>query len=264
MDAIVTQQLTRRFGDVVAVDHIDLTVHAGEIFGLLGPNGAGKTSTIKMLITLLEPTGGSAVVAGHDVKREPRAVRRSIGYVPQLLSSDSTLSGYENLLIFSRLYHVPRRERARRIEEALEFAGLQDARHRLVRTYSGGMIRRLEVAQSLIHRPLVLFLDEPTVGLDPIARRGVWDQIRSVRDREGRTVLLTTHHMDEAEELCDRVAIMHLGRIAAIGSVEELKRSVGEGVSLDDVFTRYTGASISSGGGYRDTARARRTARRMG
>ncbi|MGZ4142975.1 MAG: ATP-binding cassette domain-containing protein [Actinomycetota bacterium] len=264
MDAIVTQQLTRRFGDVVAVDHIDLTVHAGEIFGLLGPNGAGKTSTIKMLITLLDPTGGSAVVAGHDVKREPRAVRRSIGYVPQLLSSDSTLSGYENLLIFSRLYHVPRRERARRIEEALEFAGLQDARHRLVRTYSGGMIRRLEVAQSLIHRPLVLFLDEPTVGLDPIARRGVWDQIRSVRDREGRTVLLTTHHMDEAEELCDRVAIMHLGRIAAIGSVEELKRSVGEGVSLDDVFTRYTGASISSGGGYRDTARARRTARRMG
>ncbi|MGZ4120859.1 MAG: ATP-binding cassette domain-containing protein [Actinomycetota bacterium] len=264
MDAIVTQQLTRRFGDVVAVDHIDLTVHAGEIFGLLGPNGAGKTSTIKMLITLLEPTGGSAVVAGHDVKREPRAVRRSIGYVPQLLSSDSTLSGYENLLIFSRLYHVPRRERARRIEEALEFAGLRDARHRLVRTYSGGMIRRLEVAQSLIHRPLVLFLDEPTVGLDPIARRGVWDQIRSVRDREGRTVLLTTHHMDEAEELCDRVAIMHLGRIAAIGSVEELKRSVGEGVSLDDVFTRYTGASISSGGGYRDTARARRTARRMG
>ncbi|MGZ4241455.1 MAG: ATP-binding cassette domain-containing protein [Actinomycetota bacterium] len=264
MDAIVTQQLTRRFGDVVAVDHIDLTVHAGEIFGLLGPNGAGKTSTIKMLITLLEPTGGSAVVAGHDVKREPRAVRRSIGYVPQLLSSDSTLSGYENLLIFSRLYHVPRRERARRIEEALEFSGLQDARHRLVRTYSGGMIRRLEVAQSLIHRPLVLFLDEPTVGLDPIARRGVWDQIRSVRDREGRTVLLTTHHMDEAEELCDRVAIMHLGRIAAIGSVEELKRSVGEGVSLDDVFTRYTGASISSGGGYRDTARARRTARRMG
>ncbi|MGZ4127959.1 MAG: ATP-binding cassette domain-containing protein [Actinomycetota bacterium] len=264
MDAIVTQQLTRRFGDVVAVDHIDLTVHAGEIFGLLGPNGAGKTSTIKMLITLLEPTSGSAIVAGHDVKREPRAVRRSIGYVPQLLSSDSTLSGYENLLIFSRLYHVPRRERARRIEEALEFAGLQDARHRLVRTYSGGMIRRLEVAQSLIHRPLVLFLDEPTVGLDPIARRGVWDQIRSVRDREGRTVLLTTHHMDEAEELCDRVAIMHLGRIAAIGSVEELKRSVGEGVSLDDVFTRYTGASISSGGGYRDTARARRTARRMG
>ncbi|MGZ4207922.1 MAG: ATP-binding cassette domain-containing protein [Actinomycetota bacterium] len=264
MDAIVTQQLTRRFGDVVAVDHIDLTVHAGEIFGLLGPNGAGKTSTIKMLITLLDPTGGSAVVAGHDVKREPRAVRRSIGYVPQLLSSDSTLSGYENLLIFSRLYHVPRRERARRIEEALEFAGLQDVRHRLVRTYSGGMIRRLEVAQSLIHRPLVLFLDEPTVGLDPIARRGVWDQIRSVRDREGRTVLLTTHHLDEAEELCDRVAIMHLGRIAAIGSVEELKRSVGEGVSLDDVFTRYTGASISSGGGYRDTARARRTARRMG
>ncbi|MGZ4140463.1 MAG: ATP-binding cassette domain-containing protein [Actinomycetota bacterium] len=264
MDAIVTQQLTRRFGDVVAVDHIDLTVHAGEIFGLLGPNGAGKTSTIKMLITLLEPTSGSAIVAGHDVKREPRAVRRSIGYVPQLLSSDSTLSGYENLLIFSRLYHVPRRERARRIEEALEFAGLQDARHRLVRTYSGGMIRRPEVAQSLIHRPLVLFLDEPTVGLDPIARRGVWDQIRSVRDREGRTVLLTTHHMDEAEELCDRVAIMHLGRIAAIGSVEELKRSVGEGVSLDDVFTRYTGASISSGGGYRDTARARRTARRMG
>jgi len=262
-DAVVTTQLTRRFGDLLAVDHLDLSIHAGEIFGLLGPNGAGKTSTIKMLITLLEPTEGRATVGGHDVVREPRLVRRAVGYVPQLLSSDGTLTGYENLLVFSRLYHVPRRVRDERIDEAIALSGLRDSANRMVREYSGGMIRRLEIAQTLIHRPAVLFLDEPTVGLDPVARRAVWDQIRTIRERDGTTIVLTTHYMEEADELCDRVAIMHHGHVAARGTPDDLKDSIGEGVTLDDVFTRVTGATLDGGGSYRDTARLRRSARRM-
>ena len=262
-DAVATSGLTRRFGDLVAVDHIDLSIPSGEIFGLLGPNGAGKTSTIKMLITLLEPTAGSAFVAGYDVVHQPRMVRRSVGYVPQLLSTDGTLTGFENLLVFSRLYHVPRRERDRRIDEALTLAGLHDSAGRAVREYSGGMIRRLEIAQTLIHRPLVLFLDEPTVGLDPVARRAVWEQIRTIRDQDGTTIVLTTHYMEEAEELCDTVAIMHRGRVAVRGAPDDLKDSVGEGVTMDDVFTRYTGAALDSGSSYRDTGRVRRAARRM-
>ena len=262
--AVETHELTRRFGEVLAVDHLDLEVSGGELFGLLGPNGAGKTTTIKMLITLLPPTSGTARVAGLDVIRDSREVRRSIGYVPQLLSADGAMSGYENLLMSARLYHLPKAERDERIAEALAFMGLADARDRLVREYSGGMIRRLELAQAMLHEPLVLFLDEPTVGLDPIARSAVWDHVRRLREREGTTILLTTHYMEEADELCDRVAIMHLGRIGAIGSPDQLKANAGPEATLDDVFRKVTGSDIDAGGGYREVARTRRTARRLG
>ncbi|MDM7916586.1 MAG: ATP-binding cassette domain-containing protein, partial [Candidatus Eisenbacteria bacterium] len=176
-----TEGLTRRFGSITAVDGLTIGIEAGEIFGLLGPNGAGRTTAIKMLTTLLPPSAGTAEVAGFDIVRQPSRVRRVIGYVPQLLSADGTLTGRENLLIFSKLYDVPRSERTARIGEALEMTGLADAADRLVRTYSGGMIRRLEVAGSMLHRPALLFLDEPTVGLDPTARRTVWEHVERLR-----------------------------------------------------------------------------------
>jgi ABC-2 type transport system ATP-binding protein len=262
--AVETSGLTRRFGALVAVDAIDFSVSEGEIVGLLGPNGAGKTTTIRMLITLLKPTAGSARVAGHDVVTDAQAVRRAIGYVPQLLSADGTLTGYENLLVSARLYHLPPPERRPRIEAALERVGLADVSGHLVREYSGGMIRRLEVAAAMLHRPAVLFLDEPTVGLDPVARDTVWDHIRELREVEGTTVLLTTHYMEEADELCDRVAIMDHGRIAVSGSPADLKAAIGPEATLDDVFAAHAGRGLESGGGYRDVARTRRTARRVG
>ncbi|ADU51787.1 ABC transporter related protein [Thermaerobacter marianensis DSM 12885] len=261
--AVETVQLMRSFGDFVAVDRLNLVIPAGSIFGLLGPNGAGKSTTIKMLTTLLPPSGGTARVAGFDVVRQPAAVRRQVGYVPQFLSADGALTGYENLLIFAKLYGIPARERQGRIMELLELVGLADAAHTLVRRYSGGMIRRLEIAQSLLHRPAVLFLDEPTVGLDPTARRGVWEQVRLLRERFGTTVVLTTHYMEEADELCDQVAILHRGRVAAVGSPAELKGRVGPGATLEDVFVHFTGSSLETGGSYRDVARTRRTARRL-
>jgi ABC-2 type transport system ATP-binding protein len=251
------------------VDRFTLSVDAEETFGLLGPNGAGKTTVIKMLTTLLPVTSGSAKVAGYDVRRRANDVRRSIGYVPQILSADGTLTGYENLLVFARLYDLPRTSREPRIREALEVMGLSDAADRLVRTYSGGMIRRLEIAQSMIHRPRVLFLDEPTVGLDPLARNAVWDYIHRLRTEFGMTIFLTTHYMDEAESLCGRVAIMHLGKLAALGTPKELEQSVaaetgGNGITLNEVFAHFTGGELDSGGNYRDTSRIRRTARRLG
>jgi ABC-2 type transport system ATP-binding protein len=266
--AIQTRDLTRRFDTVTAVDCLNLEVDPGEVFGLLGPNGAGKTTTIKMLITLLPPSGGGASVAGHDIHAEQRLVRRSIGYVPQLLSSDGALTARENLMTSARLYHLPIAERAGRIEAALAFTGLEGAADRLVRTYSGGMIRRLEIAQAMLHEPEVLFLDEPTVGLDPIARRAVWGHIRSLRERSGTTILLTTHYMDEAAELCGRVGIMHLGKLIALGTPTELAAQAGAGKDLDDAFSYFTGAALDDqgeqGGQYRDVARTRRTARRLG
>lgn len=262
--AIETQALTRRFGEITAVDHLSLLVAYGEIFGLLGPNGAGKSTTIKMLTTLLEPTSGSARVAGFDVAKSAGEVRRRIGYVPQLLSADGALTGEENLILSATLYGMPRAERKTRIADALRFMALSDAASRPVRTYSGGMIRRLELAQAMLHRPAVLFLDEPTIGLDPVARRTVWDRLRDLRHNFHITVLITTHDMDEADELCDRLAIMHLGRIAAIGSPADLKASVSEEATLDDVFAHFSGASIEAGGNYRDIQRTRNTANRLG
>jgi ABC-2 type transport system ATP-binding protein len=258
------QALTRQFGTFTAVDHITLEVATGVIFGLLGPNGAGKTTTIKMLTTLLEPTSGAAAVAGFDVVRQAGEVRRRIGYVPQVLSADGSLTGYENLLISSKLYGVPRAARSARIAEALEFMGLTEAAGNLVRSYSGGMIRRLEIAQGLLHRPLVLFLDEPTVGLDPVARRAVWSHIRELRSLWGTTIVLTTHYMEEADELCDGVAIMHHGEVVADDAPAVLKAAAGNGATLEDVFVHFTGSEIQEGGTYRDAVRTRRTARRLG
>ena len=188
MTILETQGLTRRFGDVTAVDGFTIAVAEGETFGLLGPNGAGKTTVIRMLTTLLPPTAGSARVAGCDVQRQAMGVRRAIGYVPQALSVDGALTAYENLLIFAKLYDIPRKERAGRIEYALALVGLTDAAGRMVRDFSGGMIRRLEIAQSTLHRPRVLFLDEPTVGLDPLAREAVWEHIKKLHTELGTTL----------------------------------------------------------------------------
>jgi ABC-2 type transport system ATP-binding protein len=260
-----TQALTRRFGKMTAVDELTISVEAGEVFALLGPNGAGKSTAIKMLTTLLPPSSGRAKIAGFDIKSQAAQVRQLIGYVPQALSADGSLTGYENLLIFAKLYDIPRREREPRVRQALAFMGLQDAASRLVYQYSGGMIRRLEIAQSILHQPLVLFLDEPTVGLDPLARAAVWEQVRQLRDNYGTTIVLTTHFMEEADTLCSRVAIMDQGKVIAIGTPTELKASLGKsGATLDDVFIHYTGNQLASGGSYRDVSRTRRTAQRLG
>jgi ABC-2 type transport system ATP-binding protein len=265
MAILELEDLTRRFSTLVAVNGLNLTIERGEMFALLGPNGAGKSTTIKMLTTLLPPSAGNARVDGLDIVRQAAAVRRIIGYVPQMLSADGTLTGRENLLVFARLYDVPRRERRHRVEDALGFMGLADFADKLVRQYSGGMIRRLEIAQSMIHNPRVLFLDEPTVGLDPAARRAMWDYIGELRERTGATIVLTTHQMEEADTLCNRVAIMHQGSLVALGTPEELKTSIGmRRATLDDVFIHYTGSNLESGGTYRETRRTRRSARRLG
>jgi len=263
-NAIATHALTKEFGTLTAVDHVDLAVPQRSIFGLLGPNGAGKSTAIKMLTTLLPPTSGSATVAGFDIVKQQALVRRHIGYVPQLLSADGQLTGHENLLLSARLYAIPRAERRSRIDDALAFMGLADAAGELVRKYSGGMMRRLELAQAMLHRPVVLFLDEPTIGLDPIARRAVWERLRQSRIGFDITVLLTTHDMEEADELCDQLAILHDGRIAAQGSPTELKSRVGPHATLDDVFIQLAGSSLTEGGDYRDTLHRRRTATRLG
>jgi ABC-2 type transport system ATP-binding protein len=260
-----TDALTERFGDLTAADAVTLSVSAGEVFGLVGPNGAGKTTVIKMLTTLLRPTSGTARVGGFDIIRQASSVRRVIGYVPQALSVDGSLTGYENLLIFAKLYDIPRRERETRLSDALTFMGLSDAANKLVREYSGGMIRRLEIAQSTLHRPRVLFLDEPTIGLDPVARKAVWEHVKGLRDQYGTTIFLTTHYMEEADDLCTRVAIMHAGKIVVIGTPTELKLAVGgSDTTLDDVFVHFAGDTLESGGSFRETASERRMAKRLG
>jgi ABC-2 type transport system ATP-binding protein len=260
-----TSALTRRFGAVTAVDRLTIAVEAGEAFGLLGRNGAGKTTVIKMLTTLLPPSSGTARIGGCDIVRQAAKVRRIIGYVPQPISADGTLTGYENLWIFAKLYDIPRMERKARVRDALAFMGLTADADKLVGSYSGGMIRRLEIAQSTLHRPRLLFLDEPTVGLDPLAREAVWEHIERLRRDSGTTIFLTTHDMEEADQLCTRLAIMHLGTVVAIGSPAELKAAVGgPTVTLHDVFAHYTEGATEVEGGYRETARIRRTARRLG
>lgn len=265
MNILETQALTRRFGTLTAVDALTIDVEQGEFFGLLGPNGAGKTTVIKMLTTLLPLTSGSAQVGGFDIQRDAAKVRRIIGYVPQALSVDGSLTGYENLLVFAKLYDIPRMKREERLREALAFVGLSKAGNKLVREYSGGMIRRLEIAQSTLHRPRLLFMDEPTLGLDPLARHAVWEHIERLRQTYGTTIIMTTHYMDEAETLCSRIAIMHLGRIVAIGTPESLKQSIGNAqATLDDVFVHYAGGSLETGGSYLETSRERRIGKRLG
>jgi ABC-2 type transport system ATP-binding protein len=260
-----THNLTRQFGTLTAVDDLNIAVVSGEVFGLLGPNGAGKSTVIKMLTTLLPSSAGSATIAGLDVTRQAAIVRRLIGYVPQALSADGTLTGYENLLIFAKLYDIPAKQRRQRIHEVLAFMGLEEAAHRMVRTYSGGMIRRLEVAQSVLHRPQLLFLDEPTVGLDPLARVSVWALVKQLCEDYGTTIVLTTHFLEEADNLCQRVAIMHGGKVIVTDTPTALKAGLDkENATLDDVFIHYTGDQLTSGVDYRETARTRRTAQRLG
>jgi ABC-2 type transport system ATP-binding protein len=262
---INVRDLVKKFGEYAAVKGVSFEVEKGEVFGLLGPNGAGKSTTIKMLTTLLPPTSGNAWVNGFDIIHQTTAVRHSIGYVPQALSADGTLTGYENLLLFAKLYDLPRKQQAQRVQEVLSFVGLTDASQQLVREYSGGMIRRLEVAQSLLHQPRVLFLDEPTVGLDPVARQAIWEHLMRLRAETEMTIFLTTHSMEEADSLCNRIGIMHRGEIAVIGTPADLKATVGgENPTLDDVFVHYAGDALESGGSYRETSRARRTASRLG
>ena len=256
--------LTRRFGQRAAVDRATFDVKAGEIFGLIGPNGAGKSTLIKMLTTLLPPTSGSAWVAGFDIGAHAGAVRRCIGYVPQLLSADGELTGYENLLLSARLYLLPASERKARIEEALSMMGLHDVANRLVRTYSGGMIRRLEIAQSTLHRPRLIFMDEPTIGLDPSGRHLVWQHVRALRAQAGTAILLTTHQMEEADSLCDRIGVLCAGRLVAVGSPAELKQRVGAHATLDDVFEALTGTALAARGDYRNVREERRGVREHG
>src|SRR5580700_2861423 len=206
--AIQASELTKRFGEFTAVDHVSFEVRRGELFGLLGPNGAGKTTLTRMLTTLIVPTAGQATVAGFDVVREPRRVRESIGVIPQALTSDLDLTGWENVDIYGEFFGLSRRERRERGHRLLHMVGLTERANDLVATYSGGMRRRLEIARGLIHSPEVLFLDEPTIGLDPQSRRAVWELLEQLRADTGLTISLTTHYMDEAEALCDRIAIV--------------------------------------------------------
>jgi len=224
--AILTENLTKRFGDFTAVDAVSFEVKRGEVFGLLGPNGAGKTTLVRMLTTLLPPTSGKAFVAGHDAARHPRQVRQVIGVIPQAMTSDLDLTGWENIDIYGEFYGMRRKARRERAARLLEMVGLRERRDDLVATYSGGMRRRLEIARGLIHSPEVLFLDEPTIGLDPQSRRAVWDLLEKLRTESELTISLTTHYMDEAEQLCDRIAIVDRGKIIALDTPRGLKASV--------------------------------------
>ncbi|HYM95826.1 MAG TPA: ATP-binding cassette domain-containing protein [Candidatus Sulfotelmatobacter sp.] len=263
--AVDVRQISRRFKEVRAVDGVSFEIGHGEIFGLLGPNGAGKTTTIRILVTLLPPDSGHAEVFGLDVVRQTMEVRRRIGYVPQQLSADGSLSGWENVMLFARLYDLPWRARKEAVSSALALMGLADAKDRLAATYSGGMVRRLELAQALINQPRLLVLDEPTIGLDPIARGEVWDHVQTLRHNLGTTILMTTHYMEEAERLCDRVALMSRGQIRAIGTPEGLKQQLGAGATLEDVFRHFAGEHLDAeGGSLKDVRATRRTARRVG
>lgn len=245
--AIDCRHLTFRYGQFTAVDDLTLHVRPGETLGLLGPNGAGKTTLARMLTTLTPVQHGELRIFGLDSRRETIDIRSNIGYVPQQLSIEPALTGRQNVEWFARLYGVPRAERADRVEQALGAMQLLDVADRLAGTYSGGMVRRLEVAQALVNRPSLLVLDEPTVGLDPIARDGVWSQVQSMQAQFGMTVLLTTHYMEEADALCDRVALMHHGTLRAVGTPTELKTQVSKvspGATLEDVFRHYASSDL--------------------
>jgi ABC-2 type transport system ATP-binding protein len=224
--AIEVKAIGKRFGTLQAVDDVTFNVPRGEIFGLLGPNGAGKSTLIRMLTTLVPPTSGTAIVAGHDVIRDPNAVRAAIGVIPQGMTSDPELTCAENIGIHARLYGITGARRRRRTEELLTVVGLADRANSMAATLSGGMRRRLEIARGLVHDPQILFLDEPTTGLDPVSRISVWAMIMHLRAQEGRTLFLTTHYMDEADRLCDRLAIVDRGRIVALDTPVALKGSV--------------------------------------
>ena len=263
MSAVAASGLVVRFDELVAVDEVSLEVERGEVFGLLGPNGAGKTTTLRVLTTLLRPAAGSAVVAGFDVMSDALSVRASIGYVPQALSADGGLTAAENLDFYARVTGVPRALRKERIAAAVEAMELEPMLDRLARTFSGGMLRRLEIATALLNRPSVLLLDEPTVGLDPTARALGWERVHALRAEAGTTIVVTTHLMEEAERHCDRLAIMDGGRVVELGTPGELLARHGER-TLEAVFRAVTGHVISEEGRYSDVRAQRRVARRLG
>jgi ABC-2 type transport system ATP-binding protein len=223
--AVLTQDITKRFGDLTAVDKINLSIESREIFGLIGPNGAGKTTLVRMLTTVIPPTDGTAVIAGFDIREDADGVRRSIGVVSQASTLDVELTAWENMNIYAKYYDVPAEIRKERIKELLGVVGLSDRANFTVGSYSGGMKRRLELVRSLIHQPKVLFLDEPTTGLDPQARSAVLEYLRSLHKIHDITIVLTTHYLEEAESLCDRIAVIDYGKIVALGTATELKRS---------------------------------------
>lgn len=228
--AVRITNLKKRYSNgVMAVKGVSFEIKKGEIFGLLGPNGAGKTTIIKILTTLLSPTEGDVTVLSYKRPHDDVMIRKVIGYVPQDVSSDAALTGYENLLISAKLYGKTGKDARGVCERVLKGLGLWEARNRIVKTYSGGMIRKLEIGQAMVHEPKLMFLDEPTIGLDPVARKQVWESIRKLRELTGATIVITTHYMEEADTLCDRVAIMSIGTISTIGSPKELKASVGRG-----------------------------------
>jgi ABC-2 type transport system ATP-binding protein len=224
--AIEVTGLTKRFGSFTAVDNVSFDVPDGEMFGYLGPNGAGKTTLMRMLTTLVIPTGGIAKIAGFDVVTNPADVRRQIGVISQAMTSDLDLTGYENLDVYGRFYGVPARERKERIKYLLDMVGLSSRAGELVAAYSGGMRRRLEVARGLVHKPKILFLDEPSSGLDPQSRRVMWELLRQIRQESSTTMFLTTHYMEEADALCSRIAIIDAGKMIVIGSPTQLKREI--------------------------------------
>jgi len=234
VDAIVAEGLEKRYGTIQALAGVTFSVHEGEIFGLLGPNGAGKSTSVRVLTTLTKPDAGRAVVAGHDVVREANRVRRSIGYVPQESGVDREATGRENLLLQGRIQGLSGTDLRSRVDELLELVGIADAADRVVRGYSGGMKRRLDIALGLVHRPSVLFLDEPTTGLDPEARAAMWVEVQRLAEQEQLTILLTTHYLEEADQLAERVAIVSRGSIVAEGRPEALKRGLrGEAVTVE-------------------------------
>ncbi|HII61235.1 ATP-binding cassette domain-containing protein [Pyrococcus horikoshii] len=230
MEAIIVENLVKKYGDFEAVRGISFKVRRGEIFAFLGPNGAGKTTTVHMLTTLLKPTSGRAIVAGHDVVKESREVRKKIGVVFQDPSVDRELTAWENMYIHGRIYGLKGQELKKKIEELLKFVELWEFKDRQVKYFSGGMQRRLEIARALIHEPEVLFLDEPTIGLDPQTRAHIWEYIKTMKEEHDMTIFLTTHYMDEAEQLADRIAIIDHGKIIAEGTAEELKKLVGNDI----------------------------------
>src|SRR6186713_211779 len=247
-NAIEVQNIVKKFGDFTAVSGISFNVTDGEIFGLLGPNGAGKSTLIRMMVTLLPPTSGTAIINGFDVVKKADDVRRSIGVIPQAMTSDLELTVYENLLIFAKLYGVPRDTRTRLIAELLEAVELTQWADKPVKNLSGGMRRRVEIARGLVHEPRVFFLDEPTTGLDPVSRTAVWGMLRKIKAQRELTVLITTHYMDEADKLCDRIAIVDHGKLVALDTPRALKASIpgrqADTVTLDDVFVHYAGHDL--------------------
>ncbi len=247
MNAIEVRDIVKKFGEFTAVSGISFNVKDGEIFGLLGPNGAGKSTLIRMMVTLLPPTSGTAVINGFDVIKKADDVRRSIGVIPQAMTSDLELTVYENLLIFAKLYGVPRETRTRLIAELLEAVELTQWADKPVKNLSGGMRRRVEIARGLVHEPRVFFLDEPTTGLDPVSRTAVWEMLRKIKSQRDLTVLITTHYMDEADKLCDRIAIVDHGKLVALDTPARLKASIpgaSERTTLDDVFVHYAGRDL--------------------